>query len=91
MPLFDSLGWAQGFERMLLLQWEVYANGLSPMPIVVARSSWIYGTQSVRSNQPRLGHGLARDREASENQYDDSSKLKTAGAVQSERTLIPKA
>uniref|UniRef100_A0A7S4C2V3 Uncharacterized protein n=1 Tax=Chrysotila carterae TaxID=13221 RepID=A0A7S4C2V3_CHRCT len=47
MPLFDSLGWAQGFERMLLLQWEVYANGLSPMPIVVARSSWIYGTQSV--------------------------------------------
>ena len=35
------------FEKALKIQWEVYANGLSPIHIVVARSDWLYGTSAV--------------------------------------------
>ena len=47
MPLFDTRGWVRDFEKALKIQWEVYANGLSPMHIVVARSDWLYGTTAV--------------------------------------------
>ena len=47
MPLFDTRGWVRDFEKALKIQWEVYANGLSPMHIVVARSDWLYGTSAV--------------------------------------------
>ena len=32
------------FEKALKIQWEIYANGLSPMHVVVARSDRLYGT-----------------------------------------------
>ena len=47
MPLFDTKGWVRDFEKALKIQWEVYANGLSPMHIVVGRSDWVYGTTPV--------------------------------------------
>lgn len=47
MPLFDTKGWVRDFEKALKIQWEVYANGLSPMHIVVARSDWLYGTTPI--------------------------------------------
>ena len=47
MPLFDTRGWVRDFEKALKIQWEIYANGLSPMHIVVARSDWLYGTSAV--------------------------------------------
>merc|ERR1712196_670771 len=43
MPLFDTRGWVRDFEKALKIQWEIYANGLAPMHIVVARSDKIYG------------------------------------------------
>ncbi len=45
MPLFDTKGWVADFEKALKIQWEIYANGLSPMHIVVARSERIYGSK----------------------------------------------
>lgn len=45
MPLFDTKGWVRDFEKSLKIQWEIYANGLSPMHIVVARSDRIYGVE----------------------------------------------
>jgi len=45
MPLFDTKGWVVDFEKALKIQWEIYANGLSPMHIVVARSERIYGSK----------------------------------------------
>lgn len=45
MPLFDTKGWVRDFEKALKIQWEIYANGLSPMHIVVARSDRIYGLE----------------------------------------------
>ena len=47
MPLFDTRGWVRDFEKALKIQWEIYANGLAPMHIVVARSDRIYGTEVV--------------------------------------------
>lgn len=47
MPLFDTKGWVRDFEKALKIQWEIYANGLSPMHIVVARSDRLYGTETV--------------------------------------------
>ena len=47
MPLFDTKGWVRDFEKALKIQWEVYANGLSPMHILVARSDRVYGTEAV--------------------------------------------
>ena len=47
MPLFDTKGWVRDFEKALKIQWEIYANGLSPMHIVVARSDRVYGTEVV--------------------------------------------
>ena len=47
MPLFDTRGWVRDFEKALKIQWEVYANGLSPMHILVARSDRFYGTEVV--------------------------------------------
>ena len=47
MPLFDTKGWVRDFEKALKIQWEIYANGLSPMHIVVARSDRVYGTESI--------------------------------------------
>ena len=47
MPLFDTRGWVRDFEKALKIQWEIYANGLSPMHVVVARSDWLYGTTPV--------------------------------------------
>lgn len=47
MPLFDTRGWVRDFEKALKIQWEVYANGLLPMHIVVARSDRIYGIEPV--------------------------------------------
>jgi hypothetical protein len=47
MPLFDTKGWVRDFEKALKIQWEIYANGLAPMHIVVARSDRIYGTEVV--------------------------------------------
>ena len=44
MPLFDTKGWVRDFEKALKIQWEIYANGLAPMHIVVSRSDHIYGT-----------------------------------------------
>jgi len=44
MPLFDTPGWVRDFEKALKLQWEIYANGLLPMHIVVGRSDHLYGT-----------------------------------------------
>lgn len=46
MPLFDTKGWVKDFEKALKIQWEIYANGLSPMHIVVARSDRLYGTEA---------------------------------------------
>jgi protein O-GlcNAc transferase len=43
MPMFDTKGWVRDFEKSLKAQWEVYANGLMPMHIVVARSDHVYG------------------------------------------------
>ncbi|KAJ1627442.1 hypothetical protein T492DRAFT_909287 [Pavlovales sp. CCMP2436] len=43
MPMFDTKGWVRDFEKALKAQWEVYANGLQPMHIVVARSDHVYG------------------------------------------------
>ena len=45
MPLFDTKGWVRDFEKALKIQWEIYANGLAPMHIVVARSDHLYGTR----------------------------------------------
>ena len=45
MPLFDTRGWVRDFEKALKIQWEIYANGLSPMHIVVARSDRLYGVE----------------------------------------------
>merc|ERR1711920_9062 len=42
MPLFDSQGWVRDFEKALKIQWEIYANGLLPMHIVVGRSDHLY-------------------------------------------------
>lgn len=47
MPLFDTKGWVRDFEKALKIQWEIYANGLSPMHIVVARSDRLYGTEII--------------------------------------------
>ena len=47
MPLFDTKGWVRDFEKALKIQWEVYANGLAPMHILVARSDRLYGTEVV--------------------------------------------
>jgi protein O-GlcNAc transferase len=47
MPLFDTKGWVRDFEKALKIQWEIYANGLSPMHIVVARSDRLYGTEVI--------------------------------------------
>ena len=47
MPLFDTRGWVRDFEKALKIQWEIYANGLAPMHMVVARSDRIYGTEVV--------------------------------------------
>lgn len=47
MPLFDTRGWVRDFEKALKIQWEIYANGLSPMHIVVARSDHLYGTKVI--------------------------------------------
>ena len=47
MPLFDTKGWVRDFEKALKIQWEIYANGLSPMHVVVARSDRLYGTETV--------------------------------------------
>lgn len=47
MPLFDTKGWVRDFEKALKMQWEIYANGLAPMHIVVARSDRLYGTEVV--------------------------------------------
>ena len=47
MSLFDTRGWVRDFEKALKIQWEIYANGLAPMHIVVARSDRIYGTEVV--------------------------------------------
>mmetsp|Transcript_27747 Transcript_27747/g.67285 ORF Transcript_27747/g.67285 Transcript_27747/m.67285 type:complete len:191 (+) Transcript_27747:2-574(+) len=47
MPLFDTKGWVRDFEKALKMQWEIYANGLSPMHIVVARSDRLYGTEVI--------------------------------------------
>ena len=46
MPLFDTKGWVKDFEKALKIQWEIYANGLSPMHIVVSRSDRLYGTEA---------------------------------------------
>ena len=43
MPLFDTRGWVRDFEKALKIQWEIYANGLKPMHIVVGRSDHLYG------------------------------------------------
>ena len=45
MPLFDTKGWVRDFEKALLAQWEIYANGRKPMHIVVARSDRLYGVE----------------------------------------------
>ena len=45
MPLFDTRGWVRDFEKALKIQWEIYANGFSPMHIVVARSDRLYGIE----------------------------------------------
>ena len=47
MPLFDTRGWVRDFEKALKIQWEIYANGLSPMHILVARSDHLYGTEVI--------------------------------------------
>lgn len=47
MPLFDTKGWVRDFEKALKTQWEIYANGLQPMHIVVARSDRLYGRSRV--------------------------------------------
>ena len=47
MPLFDTKGWVRDFEKALKIQWEIYANGLAPMHIVIARSDRIYGIEVV--------------------------------------------
>jgi hypothetical protein len=47
MPLFDTKGWVRDFEKALKIQWEIYANGLAPMHIVVARSDRLYGTEEI--------------------------------------------
>jgi len=47
MPLFDTKGWVRDFEKALKIQWEIYANGLAPMHIVVGRSDRIYGLEVV--------------------------------------------
>ena len=49
MPLFDTKGWVRDFEKALKIQWEIYANGLAPMHIVVARSDRLYGTKDFVS------------------------------------------
>jgi hypothetical protein len=43
MPMFDTKGWVADFEKALKMQWEIYANGLKPMHILVGRSDHIYG------------------------------------------------
>lgn len=47
MPLFDTKGWVRDFEKALKIQWEIYANGLAPMHIIVARSDRLYGTEEI--------------------------------------------
>ena len=42
-PMFDTKGWVRDFEKSLKMQWEIYANGLAPMHIIVGRSDHIYG------------------------------------------------
>jgi hypothetical protein len=43
MPMFDTKGWVADFEKSLTMQWEIYANGLQPMNIIVGRSDHVYG------------------------------------------------
>ena len=43
MPMFDTKGWVRDFEKSLKIQWEIYASGLQPMHIIVARSDHLYG------------------------------------------------
>jgi hypothetical protein len=31
------------FEKSLTMQWEIYANGLKPMHVLVGRSDRVYG------------------------------------------------
>ena len=40
-------GWVRDFEKALKIQWEIYANGLLPMHIVVGRSDHLYGTRPL--------------------------------------------
>lgn len=35
------------FEKALKIQWEIHANGLMPMNIIVARSDRLYGTEVI--------------------------------------------
>lgn len=56
MPMFDTKGWVRDFEKSLVMQWEIYASGLKPMHIVVARSSHIYGIADFNREIPGYYH-----------------------------------
>lgn len=45
MPMFDTKGWVRDFEKSLKIQWDIYANGLLPMHVIVSRSRAAYGSR----------------------------------------------
>lgn len=57
MPMFDTKGWVRDFEKSLKIQWEIYANGLKPMHVVVGRSDHIYGASQFDRHIPGVVMG----------------------------------
>lgn len=52
MPMFDTKAWVRDFEKSLKAQWEIYASGLLPMHVVVARSDTIFGAAAFDREVP---------------------------------------
>jgi len=52
MPMFDTKGWVRDFEKALKMQWEIYAAGLMPMHVIVARDRHVYGREPFDTHIP---------------------------------------